>query len=76
MSNHGGKRGGAGRKSLPLIERKVKKSVTLSLIAIQAVEERRLNGEEFSTALDRILCALPIIAPQALPQSDRSPRSD
>lgn len=61
-NKHGGKREGAGRKVLPLAERKVKKSVTLSLIAIQAVEERRLDGEDFSTALDRILSALPVLA--------------
>lgn len=59
---HGGKRKGAGRKPLPLIERKVKKSVTLSLTAIQAIEERRQNREDFSTALDRILNALPLIS--------------
>lgn len=58
-SNHGGRRAGAGRKALPLIERKVKRSVTLSLIAIEAVNERRHDGEDFSTALDRILTALP-----------------
>lgn len=59
----GGKRKGAGRKPKPLIERKVKKSVTLSLIAIQAVEERRFDDEDFSTALDRILIALPVLHP-------------
>lgn len=56
---HGGKRSGAGRKPLPLIERRVKRSVSLSLTAVEAVEERRLPGEEFSTTLDRILNALP-----------------
>lgn len=61
QSNHGGKRAGAGRPALPLAERKVKKSVTLSLTAIEAVEERRLLGEDFSTALDRILNTLPVI---------------
>ncbi len=60
-ARHGGKRTGAGRKPLPLSELKVKKSVTLSLAAIQAVEERRQDNEEFSTALDRILNALPIL---------------
>lgn len=60
---HGGKRTGAGRPALPLAERKVKRSVTLSLTAEAAVEERRLPGEEFSTALDRILNALPVLAP-------------
>lgn len=60
-NSHGGKRAGAGRKALPLAERKVKKSVTLSLIAIQAVEERRESKEDFSTALDRILSALPVL---------------
>lgn len=57
----GGKREGSGRKPLPLIERKIKKSVTLSLTAIAAVEERRTNNEDFSTALDRILNALPVL---------------
>lgn len=60
-SNHGGKREGAGRKPMPLELIKVKKSVTLSLAAIQAIEERQHEGEEFSTALDRILTALPLI---------------
>lgn len=59
----GGKRSGAGRKALPLAERKVKKSVTLSLISIAAVEERCQPGEDFSTALDRILSALPVVQP-------------
>lgn len=53
----GGKRAGAGRP--PLIEVKQKLSVTLSVVAIAAVEERRQVGEPFSTALDRILSALP-----------------
>lgn len=61
----GGKRPGAGRKPLPLAERKVKKSVTISLTAIQAVEERRLDREDFSTALDRILNALPVLSAMA-----------
>jgi hypothetical protein len=63
----GGKRDGAGRKALPLIERKVKRSVTLSLTAIEAVNERMRPGEEFSTTLDRILNALPIMAPPLKP---------
>ncbi len=61
-SRHGGAGRGQGRKPLPLFKRKVKKSVTLSLIAIAAVEERRRDGEEFSTALDRILSGLPVLA--------------
>ena len=69
----GGKRDGAGRKALPLIDRKVKRSITLSLTAIEAVNERALPGEEFSTALDRILNALPLtvspIAPPGTPVS-------
>lgn len=60
---HGGKRQGAGRKPLPLAERKVKKSVTLSLVAIEAVNERAHPNEDFSTALDRILSALPVQLP-------------
>lgn len=71
MTGRGGKREGAGRKPLPLIARKVKKSVTLSLIAIQAVEERRQANEDFSTALDRILSALPVLPAPAL---DADPR--
>lgn len=59
-ARHGGAGRGQGRKPLPLIDRKVKMSVTLSLVAIQAIEERREHNEPFSTALDRILCALPI----------------
>lgn len=59
-ARHGGAGRGQGRKPLPLIERKVKISVTLSLIAVQEVEERREPNEPFSSALDRILCALPI----------------
>jgi hypothetical protein len=62
-SARGGKRAGAGRKALPLIARKVKRSVTLSLLAIEAVNERAQPGEEFSTTLDRILTALPILPP-------------
>lgn len=62
-ASRGGRRPGAGRKPLPLIERKVKKPVFLSLTAIEAVEERRLPGESFNAALDRILNALPITAP-------------
>lgn len=63
MNNkHGGRRVGAGRKPLPLIDRKVNKAVTLSLTAIQAVEERRRENEPFSVALDRILNALPVSA--------------
>lgn len=71
---HGGKREGAGRPALPLVERKVKKSVTLSLIAIEAVNERRLTNEDFSTALDRILTALPVISAPLPPpaQSDET----
>lgn len=61
MSKHGGKRVGAGRKPLPLIDRKVRKTVSISLIAIAAVEERRATGENFSAALDRILIALPVL---------------
>lgn len=67
MSKHGGKRSGAGRKPLPLIDRKIKRSVSLSLTAIQAVEERRMADEDFSTALNRILIALPIVGPLLLP---------
>lgn len=62
-TQHGGERKGAGRKATPLSERKVKKSITLSLAAIQAIEERRKPKEDFSTALDRILTALPILRP-------------
>lgn len=58
--SHGGKREGAGRPALPLSERKVKRSVSLSLTAIEAVEERREPNENFSATLDRILNALPI----------------
>lgn len=65
----GGKREGAGRP--PLAEVRVKLSVTLTLAAIQSVEERRLPGEKFSTALDRILTALP--SPPA-PGLDAAPR--
>lgn len=68
-ARRGGKRDGAGRKSLPLIARKVKRSVSLSLLAIEAVHERALPGEEFSTALDRILCALPVIPPPSQPDA-------
>lgn len=60
----GGRRDGAGRPTLPLIERKVKKSVTLSLVAIQAVNERQLPNEDFSTTLDRILSSLPVLPPE------------
>ena len=60
---HGGKRSGAGRKPLPLAERKVKKSVSLSLTAIEAIAERQQEGEDFSSALDRILNSLPIAGP-------------
>lgn len=60
-NKHGGKRKGAGRPPIPLAERKVRKSVTLSLTAIAAIEERRQNTEDFSTALDRILNTLPIV---------------
>lgn len=67
VSKHGGKRAGAGRKPLPLIDRKIKRSVSLSLTAIQAVEERRMADEDFSTALNRILTALPIVDPLPLP---------
>lgn len=66
MSKYGGKRAGAGRKPLPLIDRKVKIAVTLSLTAIAAVEERRAPNEPFSTALNRILNALPIFDPSPL----------
>lgn len=55
----GGKRPGAGRQALPLAEVKVKRSVTLSLTAFDAVEARALPGESFSATLDRILNALP-----------------
>jgi hypothetical protein len=58
----GGAGRGQGRKPLPLYERKVKKSVTLSLTAIEAVQERAFPDEEFSTALDRILNALPVLS--------------
>jgi hypothetical protein len=61
----GGKRVGAGRKPTPLFDRKVKRSVSLSLTAIEAVRERQQPGEEFSTALDRILNALPVLSGEA-----------
>ncbi len=70
IGKHGGAGRGQGRKPLPLELLKVKKSVTLSLVAIQAVEERRLDCEEFSAALDRILTSLPVLP---LPSSVHDP---
>lgn len=68
----GGKRAGAGRKPLPLAEVKVKRSVSLSLMAFDAVEVRALPGETFSATLDRILNALPSAsAPTSTPQTTR-----
>lgn len=57
----GGKRPGAGRPPLVAIKRRL--TVTLSLIAIEAVDERRAPDEPFSTALDRILSTLPVLTP-------------
>ena len=59
---HGGTRKGAGRKPMPLELIKTKRSFTLSLIAIQALEEQRLPNESASAALDRILISLPVLA--------------
>jgi hypothetical protein len=55
----GGARKGSGPKPRPLAELRRAVSVTLSLTAIEAVRERALPGEPFSTTLDRILNALP-----------------
>jgi hypothetical protein len=52
---HGGTRPGAGRK--PKVDRKVKRSVTLSAVADTVVRAAMQADETYSQTLDRLLCA-------------------
>jgi hypothetical protein len=53
--NHGGARAGAGRK--PKVDRKVKRSVSLSSVADALVLANMRPGETYSQVLDRMICA-------------------
>jgi hypothetical protein len=54
-TGHGGARPGAGRK--PTADRKVKRSVTLSVVADAIVQAAMQADETYSQTLDRLLCA-------------------
>lgn len=62
---HGGARAGAGRKSK--MDRKVKRSVTLSTAADAIVQRARQADETYSQTLDRLLCATPRPADRGAP---------